>query len=667
MMAGAVIAFIACSGDPGTGTPHVASVTVTLNPTQITVNGTSQATAVVKDQFETVMTGQTVSWLSLTPTVASVTSAGVVTGVSAGTAAIQATVSGVTGSATIQVIAAVAVCNTGLTVVDLGAGGVRTLSSTSTQGCIKVSAATSAAADYLVIASNLNSASDVVGNFTFKSDEGELVPGNQVLANTISGTDAFGAPPAVSDLGAKQIAFENRLRLAQRRDLSMPVARAAYRDRNKTSVLRSSQSVAIPAVGDRTTFKVPSQNNPCAVFTTITAEVKFINDKTIIYSDITSPAGGFTASDYQQIGDEFSTLIYPTDVAFFGTPLDDDKNGRVIILYTPEVNKLTESGNPSSFVGGFFWAGDLFPSTGTGACAQSNMAELFYLLTPDPTGQFNGNIRNTTTVRQGTRGTIAHEFQHMINASNRIASPIEQDFEDSWLDEGLAHFAEDAVGRVVRGLGETEDATFSRTLGGNVDDFNAFFFQNFSRFRSYLRDPGAFSPTSFKTDAVPDTGLAVRGAAWALLRYAADQYAPGGDIKAFTKQLAGGPDIGVQNLTKAAGGASFETIISGFLVANYADNLGIPNLSPLYTYKVYDMRSNEQSLPASGGVYPLKVNAITGANYAASGQKVRSGSGVYFFITRPTGVPARTFRLLNTDGATAASFTGASWVLLRTR
>ena len=158
--------------------------------------------------------------------------------------------------------------------------------------------------------------------------------------------------------------------------------------------------------------------------------VKYINDKVIIYSDIASPPGGFTALDYQQIGDEFSTLIYPTDVSSFGTPLDRDNNGRIILLYTPDVNKLTSSGNPSSFVGGFFWAGDLFPATGAGNCRQSNMAELFYVLTPDPTGAFNGNIRNTTQVRQGTRGTIAHEFQHMINASERIRSPIEQDFED---------------------------------------------------------------------------------------------------------------------------------------------------------------------------------------------------------------------------------------------
>jgi hypothetical protein len=663
MMAGAVIAFIACSGDGGmTDPPKVTTVTVTTNPSQISVNGTSQATATAKDQNGNVMSGQAFSWLSLTPSIASVNSSGVITAIAAGTATIQATVSGVSGTGTIQVIAAVSACNTGLTVVDLAVGGVRMLTSASSQGCFKVPATTTAAADYLIIPANLNPITDVIGNYTFKSDEGEIVPSGQLSVNGISG-DVATTDGSMSDLGQRQISFETRLRLTERRDLKLPNAQAAFRSRQAQGALRYDQIQAIPAVGDRTSFKVPSQNNPCTQFTTVTSEVKYINDKVIIYSDIASPPGGFTALDYQQIGDEFSTLIYSTDVAYFGTPLDLDNNGRIIILYTPEVNKLTPSGNPSSFVGGFFWAGDLFPTTGAGSCSQSNMAELFYVLTPDPTGQFNGNIRNTTQVRQGTRGTIAHEFQHMINASERIRSPIEQDFEDVWLDEGLAHFAEDAVGRVVRGLGEFDDATFSRTLGGNVDDFNAFFFQNFARFRLYLKDPGPMSPVS----SLADTSLAARGAAWALLHYAADQYAPGGDVKAFTKKLAGGPDIGVANLTKNAGGVAFDVLISGFLVANYADNLGIPNLNSLYTYKVYDMRSNENALPSNGNIYPLKVNAVTGPSYTAAGQQARSGSGNYFFVSRPSSSPARTFRFLNSDGLTAASFTGATWVLLRTK
>ena len=678
LLAGALLLYAACGGGgDGSGPGAVASVTVTAGAASITVNATTQATAVAKDANGTVVPGKTAAWTSLTPAVASVNSTtGVITGVAAGAATIQATIDGISGTVSIQVTAAVGICGTGpLTVVDLAVGGVRELSSSSTSGCIKIPAATSAAADYLVIPANTDSARDQIGNYVLKSDEGETVPANNIIPSNdvIAASNKPIFRTSTRDLGELQAHFDTRLRTLERSQLAIRDAQRAYRTRQADSPIRYSLSAAVPAVGDRANFKVPGQTKPCTNFTTITAQAQYVNDKTIIYQDIAAPAGGLTASDFQRIGDEFATLIYPTDVSYFGTPLDLDNNSRVIILYTPEVNKLTPppAQNPGGgFVGGFFWAGDLFDPNlppNQGGCAQSNFGELFYVLTPDPTGTINGNPRSTSTVRQGTRGTIAHEFQHMINASERIRSPIEQQFEQVWLDEALAHFAEDAVGRAIRGIGEADDANFTRTLGGNSDDFNAFFFQNFARFRSYLLNPGAMSPIS----SLADSSVAVRGAAWALLHYAADQYAPGGDVKAYTKKLAGGPDTGVVNLTKNAGNVTFDVLISGWMVANFADNNSIPGLSTLYTYKVYDMRNIETvvdaNIPPRNGVYPLKVTAITGANFAMTGLQARSGSGNYFFIVRNAGSPARTFRFLNADGSTAASFTGANWILLRTR
>jgi hypothetical protein len=665
---GALLLSVACSSkDGGTGPAVVTTVDVTFTPTQITVNGTAQASAIVKDQNGSALTGKTITWTSLNPGVATVTSAGgVITGVAVGSATIRGSVEGVIGSAVVVVIAPVSSCSTGPTTVDLVSGGVGVLSANATKGCIKVPAAPSAPADYLVIPANTNSIPDVVGDYMLRSDEGETVPANNLIpSNTVTTADRTPVT-AVGDLGAVQFRFESRLRLEERRELRLPDAQRAYHARFAGGQQRFSVSSAIPAIGDKLNFKVPQQEDACNKFTTITAAVQYINDKTIIYTDVAAPTGGFTATDYQQIGDEFANLIYPTDVSYFGTPLDLDANGRIIILYTPEVNKLTPSGQ-TSFVGGFFFAGDLFPATppnpGDFACKQSNVAELFYLLAPDPDGTINNNRRSTANVRQGTRGTIAHEFQHMINASERIRSPIEQPFENVWLDEALAHFAEDAVGRALRGIGEAEDAGFVRNFGGSADDFNAFFFQNFARFAIYLKNPGPFSPTS----AQADTSLAVRGAGWSLLHYAADQYAPGGDIKAYTKKLAGGPDTGVVNLTKNAGGVSFDVLISGWMVANYADNLGIPGLSTTYTYKVYDIRNNEQNLPSNFGLYPLKVNSVTGSGFVLTGLQARSGSGNYFFGPRNAGSPARSFRFLNPDGTTAASFSGANWIVVRTR
>ena len=543
-------------------------------------------------------------------------------------------------------------------------GQAAVVNGATSQGCIKI-ASTGAASQYIVIAANANSISDQLATFTLKSDTGEVVPNTTLLANPYRISASLSALSAPVPTDALQTSFESKLRLQERAELKIPDAQRAYRARGSgPSQIRTSLAVAIPNIGDKTTFKVPTS---CAVFTTVTATAQYISNKAIIYLDDASPSGGFTATDYQDIANEFDNLIYPTDVSYFGNPLDLDNNGHIIILYTPQVNKLTPTGNPGSFVGGFFFVGDLFPSTGQGSCAQSNGGEIFYVLTADPSGAIvpngggTGNPRSTASVRQGTRGTIAHEFQHMINASERIASPILQDFEEVWLDEGLSHFAEDVNGRAQLGLSDNANATFE-TVSANLNDYSAFFFQNFARLDKYMVNPGPNAPTSFSAD----TSLADRGAIWSLLRYSADNYAPGGDIKAFTRALAGGPNTGVNNLVTRAG-VPFDTLVAGWMIANYADDAGITGLPDKYTYKSYNMRSNMSARFISASLlYPLQINDIATTSIAASSVPALSGSGDYFRFSRVAAGPARTFRLLNNDG-TAASFTGAAFYILRTQ
>jgi hypothetical protein len=59
-----------------------------------------------------------------------------------------------------------------------------------------------------------------------------------------------------------------------------------------------------------------------------------------------------------------------------------------------------------------------------------------------------------TVVRQNTRGTIAHELQHMINQGRRLLNPAVDSSETIWLNEALSHFAEEIVGRAKRGYSD---------------------------------------------------------------------------------------------------------------------------------------------------------------------------------------------------------------------
>ena len=92
-----IVWFLAgCGGETATPTAPVPpkATTITLSSSSVTLaslSGTSQLTATVKDQNSAAMTGQTVTWSSSDPAVATVSSSGLVTGVGNGSATITAT------------------------------------------------------------------------------------------------------------------------------------------------------------------------------------------------------------------------------------------------------------------------------------------------------------------------------------------------------------------------------------------------------------------------------------------------------------------------------------------------------------------------------------------------------------------------------------------------
>ncbi len=83
--------------------PTTASVVVTLDSASLLVGHTSQAHAVAKDAQGNVLSAKTATWTASNPTVASVSSSGLVTAQAAGTVSIQATIDGVNGSASLTV------------------------------------------------------------------------------------------------------------------------------------------------------------------------------------------------------------------------------------------------------------------------------------------------------------------------------------------------------------------------------------------------------------------------------------------------------------------------------------------------------------------------------------------------------------------------------------
>ena len=104
----ALIALVACSTDSGTGTSThpVTAVVVTLAAGRLTVGGRTQASAEARDANGAVVAGQTASWASSDASIASVSTAGMVSALKAGTATIVGTVENVSGSANITIATA---------------------------------------------------------------------------------------------------------------------------------------------------------------------------------------------------------------------------------------------------------------------------------------------------------------------------------------------------------------------------------------------------------------------------------------------------------------------------------------------------------------------------------------------------------------------------------
>jgi hypothetical protein len=466
------------------------------------------------------------------------------------------------------------------------------------------------------------------------------------LTDAVTGTQGTVAAPTL-DIGyGMRLNARNRSRLVP----GFRAARAAYNARVAAPGQSRSVGIVDPQVGD--IFMMNVGSSACGTPVTRAARVVAIGTQSIVLADTLNPSGGFTAADYQRFAARFDTLVYPLDVTNFGQPADIDQNKKIILLFTEAVNELTPR-NSSSYVGGFFFSRDLFPIADTPdfqGCAGSNVAEMFYLLAPDPAGLINGNIRRTGFVDSVTTSVLAHEFQHLINASRRLyVTPNVQDFEETWLNEGLSHIAEELLFLHEADLTPRQnlDVTKIRSNSKILNAFNADQSANVARYRTFLIAPAENSP--FRDD----DSLETRGATWNLLRYLADRKAGGGTSDAATWQaLVNTARTGVANLA-AVFGSDLATRVRDWSVSHYTDDLAA-GVSTEFTQPSWNFRSIFPALSGSGNTYPLQVKTLAAGS--ASGTLIGASSAYYRFsippsttatitVTAPALVDARVFRV----------------------
>jgi hypothetical protein len=488
-------------------------------------------------------------------------------------------------------------------------------------------------ADYALIAFNSNPDSTlatasftVTGSGTTALNSASVAPSFQAAPSPTATTNPF-----VARATNMRAAFDLRLRESSQRELSplIPAARARYRSGARKNMIPTTLTI-----GQTITLNANGNPPACSNPINVRAKVVAISQNAIIVADSLNPSGGFTDAEYASFAATFDTLVYNLDVTAFGQPSDLDKNGKVVILFTKEVNKLTPRGS-NGFVGGFVYERDLFPTADTPdlqGCATSNAGEMAYLLVPDPNAAF-GDKRTKDDVLGNTIGTLAHEFQHLINAGRRLYVTNADFFETTWLNEGLSHVAEEllyyrASGRAPRqNIGFTEIAASQ----AQVNFFNEFIGDNFGRYEEFM------SKTTRTAVYGDNDELETRGATWHMLRFLAD-HRGSADADTWTR-LVNARSEGLNNLAGVFG-ADVMTQIRNWSTSIFADDA--PGVSDAkYLSPSWNMRDIFPKLCANADCsvrlnkYPLAVIPLSATSPA--NPSVVAGGSAYIRFTVPAG------------------------------
>jgi hypothetical protein len=440
-----------------------------------------------------------------------------------------------------------------------------------------------------------------------------------------------GESPAVT---ASEAALTTRLSAFRRRQLPPQAFHSLLRARERAlaqdpsrvlfsqAQLRSSREVP-PVVGEQRSFDVCSSTS-CDAFVQTTATARSVGQRVAIFLDTAAPAGGYDDADLDRVRTLFDQYLYPIDTVAFGRESDIDGDGVVIVLLTQKVNALSPDCNTSGrIILGYFFGADLLPRSS--ANPGSNEAEVFYGMVPDPNNSQCTISKDEANIR--LPATFIHEFQHMISFNQHVLVRG-GNAEDTWLNEGLSHFAEELGGRQIPDV-ECPSSTSCAQEFLEGDLVNAF---------EYLSSPEEF----FLIEPGNSTGkLEERGANWLFVRWLSDHFASdsilGTDL---TRELVASNQVGSVNVS-ARSGVDFSTLVGEWQLSNYLDDLpGFSAPNSRLRYKSWNFR---QAAVPNGG-FPLVPDSTDGIAYQHSGT-LRAGSGRHVRVVQEPGDPAVDFRL----------------------
>jgi hypothetical protein len=446
--------------------------------------------------------------------------------------------------------------------------------------------------------------------------------------------------------------FHMMLRLREQAEAASPAAQFS------AAIARGPAfALTAPAVGDKKTFQVCADTD-CGNFVPVTATAMNVGDKVAIYQEDGLQNGvGFSQTDIDNVAKLFDNYLYPIDTTNFGRETDIDNNGVVEVLLSGKINKLSASFcKDGSVILGYFLSSDLLPN-GQGNTG-SNEGEVFYSIVPDPNSTLLPGCQGISTsfAQRNLAPTFIHEFQHMISYGQHVLSGRGgTSAEETWLNEGLSHYAEELGGRLIPDTANT-------TLPPGSNTYTQFALSDFQNAYDYLSNP---EQTFLIEPRTSNGDLNERGANWLFVRWLVEGFGtatpnpakPTFTVRAtdMTRKLVQTAQIGATNVSSSTGGRSFNDLVVLWQLANYLDNLAdfVPADS-LLQYKSVDLRNIYSQLHTADAntfarVYPLIPDSTRG-QYSRSGT-LKQGSARHVRLQQAAGAPGLQLQLTGPAGA----------------
>jgi len=492
-----------------------APASVTVSPTEVSINvGESYPLeAVASDAYGNEIGGAEFSWTSVTPAIASVSSSGVITGNGVGEVVVSATVDDQIGAADITVLAAAApiletvspevlvpgevaalegrnfgaVASSISVQVDGVSAEIQSVSETQIQFLVPdfSGSCTPRHAGTLVAQRNGSTSNTIQLEVEANSGYLDLEPGNYIVlrgndqscASVRGDTDGAeylmifqayspvegvygysfgglqGSQPSAAPLevppGPQRVrqpspptrdslTYRQEFDLEQYEDFKAIVA-------TQPELAEPAGPMAVPSVGQTRTFYTSESE-------TITTDVVYVGSRVAIYLDQNAPVP-WSPEALTALGSEFDGVIQPAVTGVYGPIPDLDADERTAVVFTPKVNVQgwPDSGCSGGVVG-YVRNADIFSND---LVSHSNEADVFFAITPDPSGTFGCPFTEGWLVPR-LRNTMAHELVHVIHVYQKYLATAS--YEDLWIMEGLAQMGPYYAYELLLGAGQTSRA-----------------------------------------------------------------------------------------------------------------------------------------------------------------------------------------------------------------